>query len=60
MLQIRFTPDAVSGPCPMRPAGRPRRVLKQSDHRQTTALPNPARRPKSRVLPQARISQTTL
>jgi len=55
MQQFRFTPNASSGPCPTRPAEWPRR-----DHKQTTDQPYQARRPKSRVLPQARIPQTTL
>lgn len=55
MQQFRFTPNASSGPCPTRPAERPRR-----DHKQTTDQENQARRPKSRVLLQARIPQTTL
>ncbi len=58
MQQFRFTPNALSGPCPTRPAERPRRDQTTSD--QTKPEQYPARRPKSRVLPQARIPQTTL
>lgn len=53
MQQIRFEPNAKSGPCPTRPAERPHRD-------QTVRQQNPARRPIHRVLLQARIPQTTL
>ncbi len=58
MQQFRFTPNASSGPCPARPAVRLCPAQTISD--QTKPEQYPARRPKSRVLPQARIPQTTL
>lgn len=54
MQQTKFTPDAITGPCPVSPAGRPRRA-----HQKQRLRNNPAQRPQTRVR-QARIPQNTL